>query len=122
MTTSTASRSAVRPLARRTPAARSTSRSTAIDAIALVLTERLDSRYGPGAEADGRRAAGAASADRRRRWSPAGGLDGHLGAGKAVPARGGFRDGRARGNRRGRQPVVHARRRLRAGAADRRPP
>ena len=61
------------------------------------------------------RARGAPRADRRRERRPAGRLDGDVGAGARVAARQGRRRPARGGDRRGRQPVVHAARRAPSG-------
>ena len=66
------------------------------------------------------RAPRAPGVDGRRERRPAGRLDGHVGAGTRLAARQGRLDGCGRGDRRGRQPVVHACRRRAKGLADRR--
>ena len=111
----TASRSTRAPPARLTPAARSTGRSTATDAIRLVLTQWLGSRYGAGSEAHRCGARGAPRADRRRERRAARRLDRHVGDRPRVAPRQGRGDRRDRGDRRGGQPVVHARGRAPSG-------
>src|SRR5437867_1701748 len=71
-------------------------------------------------QTDDRRVAGAARADRRRQWRTARMLDRDVGEGAGVDAREALRAAGGGHDRRGRQPVGHAARALRACTADRR--
>ena len=79
------------------------------------------SRHAAGAAPNRRRAARAQGADRGRGRRPAGRLDRHVGAGPRLASRQARRRGSRGERRRGRQSMVHARRRKRPGAPDRGP-
>ena len=97
--------------------------STAIADIERCLphSQRLESPRASAAPPHRRRASRAPGADRRRERRAAGRVDGDLGAGARVAAGEGRRDRGGGVGRRGRQPVVHAARRLRPGRPHRRP-
>src|SRR3954447_16630718 len=85
-----------------------------------VLLFSVESRHGPQSVACRRRAAGTAGTDGRRERRAARRLDRDVGDCPRLAAREGRRDRGCGGDRRGRQPVVHARRGFGPCAASRR--